>query len=112
MQEDWQRQLKESVTSAQQLADYFDFAAAPLDAVVARYPLRISRYYLDLIESVGDPIWKQCVPDLRELNDTGLADPLGEEDLSPVPAVIHRYPDRVVFLVSGSCATYCRFCTR
>lgn len=112
MQEDWQRQLKESVTSAQQLADYFDFAAAPLGAVVARYPLRISRYYLDLIESVGDPIWKQCVPDLRELNDTGLADPLGEEDLSPVPAVIHRYPDRVVFLVSGSCATYCRFCTR
>jgi len=52
------------------------------------------------------------VPDIRELNDTGLPDPLGEENLSPVPSVIHRYPDRAVFLASGSCASYCRFCTR
>ncbi len=74
--------------------------------------MRITPYYLSLIEQPGDPIWRQCVPDVRELNEAGLSDPLGEEDLSPVPAVIHRYPDRVIFLVSGSCASYCRFCTR
>jgi lysine 2,3-aminomutase len=110
--EDWQLQLKESLTAPQQLAERFVIAATPLEAVTARYPMRISRYYLDLIETIGDPIWRQCVPDLSELNDEGLADPLGEENLSPVAAVIHRYPDRVVFLVSGSCASYCRFCTR
>ena len=111
-QEDWQLQLKECLTTPQQLAERFAIDAAPLEAVAARYPLRISPYYLSLIETVGDPIWRQCVPDLRELSDEGLADPLGEENLSPVPSVIHRYPDRVVFLISGSCASYCRFCTR
>jgi lysine 2,3-aminomutase len=112
MQEAWQQQLKESVTTPQRLAELFAIDATPLEAVTARYPLRISRYYLGLIDAVDDPIWKQCVPDVRELNVEGLTDPLGEEDLSPVPAVIHRYPDRAIFLVSGSCATYCRFCTR
>ncbi len=112
MQEAWQQQLKECVTTPQQLTELFAIDATPLEAVAARYPLRISRYYLDLIEAVDDPIWRQCVPDVRELNAEGLTDPLGEENLSPVPAVIHRYPDRAIFLVSGSCATYCRFCTR
>ncbi|MCW8858876.1 MAG: KamA family radical SAM protein [Deltaproteobacteria bacterium] len=108
----WQQALKESLTSVAQLADLFDFDAQPLAAVEDKYPLRITPYYLNLIEKVGDPIWKQCVPDLRELAADGLADPLGEDSLSPVPAVIHRYPDRAIFLVSGSCAGYCRFCTR
>ena len=111
-QEEWQLQLKDSVTTLQQLEELFPVDAGPLEAVAARYPLRISRYYLNLIETVGDPIWLQSVPDSRELSDAGMCDPLAEEDLSPVPAVIHRYPDRVVFLVSGSCASYCRFCTR
>jgi lysine 2,3-aminomutase len=112
----WQQSLKESVTSAEQLADHFadhfDIDPRPLVAVEAQYPMRITPYYLSLIEQVDDPIWKQCVPDLRELDDGGFSDPLAEEDFSPVPAVIHRYPDRVIFLVSGSCASYCRFCTR
>ena len=112
MQEAWQLQLKESLTAPQQLAEHFAIDVAPLEAVAARYPLRISRYYLNLIETIGDPIWRQCVPDIREMNEEGLPDPLGEEELSPVPAVTHRYPDRAIFLVSGSCATYCRFCTR
>ncbi|MCD6582108.1 MAG: KamA family radical SAM protein [Desulfuromusa sp.] len=111
-QERWQQSLQDAVTSADQLAEYFDFDPRPLAAVTAQYPMRITPYYLRLIEQVGDPIWKQCVPDLRELAEDGLADPLAEEDHSPVPAVIHRYPDRVIFYVSGSCASYCRFCTR
>ena len=108
----WQLSLKESLSSPRQLAELFPIDPQPLEAVVDRYPMRISPYYLSLIEAVGDPIWRQCVPDPRELEDIGLVDPLGEEDLSPVPAVIHRYPDRVIFLASGSCASYCRFCTR
>ena len=111
-QERWQQSLQDAVTSADQLAEYFDFDPRPLVAVAAQYPMRITPYYLRLIEQVGDPIWKQCVPDLRELAEDGLRDPLAEEDHSPVPAVIHRYPDRVIFYVSGSCASYCRFCTR
>jgi len=111
-QEPWQQALKESLTSIDQLAERFAIDPQPLRAVTERYPLRITPYYLGLIETIGDPIWRQCVPDIRELDDRGLTDPLGEEDLSPVPAVIHRYPDRAVFLVSGSCASYCRFCTR
>ncbi|MDX2493679.1 MAG: KamA family radical SAM protein [Desulfuromusa sp.] len=110
--EAWQQSLKESVTSAEQLAAHFAIDPRPLLAVEAQYPMRITPYYLGLVEQVDDPIWKQCVPDLRELGGGGLSDPLAEEDFSPVPAVIHRYPDRVIFLVSGSCASYCRFCTR
>lgn len=108
----WQNSLKNSITSTTQLAERFDFDHRSLNDVEAKYPMMITPYYLGLIKKVGDPIWKQCVPDLQELNDDGLLDPLGEENLSPVPAVIHRYPDRAVFLVASSCAGYCRFCTR
>jgi len=81
--------------------------------VVERYPMRITRYYLGLIQQVEDPIWRQCVPNQRELEDNHLPDdPLNETELSPVPGVIHRYPDRVVLLVSSDCATLCRFCMR
>jgi lysine 2,3-aminomutase len=53
------------------------------------------------------------VPDWRELDDPlGMDDPLGEEHLSPSPNLVHKYPDRVLLLVSGQCAMYCRFCTR
>lgn len=111
-QELWQQSLQDAVTSVEQLADHFDFDPRPLMVVETKYPLRITPYYLGLIDQVGDPIWKQAVPDLHELADDGLTDPLAEEKFSPVPAIIHRYPDRVIFYVSGSCASYCRFCTR
>ena len=111
--EAWQQSLQHSLTSVAQLAQHFPIERAALEAVVERYPLRITPHYLGLIREVGDPIWRQCVPDPRELSgDALLFDPLGEEQRSPLPAVIHRYPDRVVFLVSGACAVYCRFCTR
>jgi lysine 2,3-aminomutase len=94
------------------IASRFGIDPAPLEAVAARYPVRISTHYLSLISEPGDPIWRQCIPDPRELDDDQLPDPLGEERLSPVPGLIHRYPDRVVWLVSDDCAVYCRFCMR
>lgn len=110
--EGWQQALKDSVTSPRQLAEFFPIDPQPLESVADRYPMRITPHYLKLITAVGDPIWRQCVPDTCELDETGLLDPLGEENLSPVPSIVHRYPDRVIFLASGSCASYCRFCTR
>jgi len=76
--------------------------------------MRINPYYLSLIQKKGDPLWLQAIPDIRELeNDSGAEpDPLGEESQSPVPNLIHRYPDRVLFLVSDKCALYCRHCMR
>ncbi|MBW1791998.1 MAG: lysine 2,3-aminomutase, partial [Deltaproteobacteria bacterium] len=79
-----------------------------LDAVISRYPMRVNPYYLQLIQKKGDPLWNQAVPSLKELNDTVcFEDPLNEENLSPVPNVIHKYPDRVLFLVTSQCAMYC-----
>jgi lysine 2,3-aminomutase len=109
----WQQSVKQAMVDPGELAERFGIDSAPLQRVARRYPLRISPYYLSLIEEPGDPIWRQCVPDERELSDpTALADPLDEARLSPTPAVVHRYPDRVLLLAGGDCATYCRFCTR
>jgi lysine 2,3-aminomutase len=85
----------------------------PQQAVASVYPCKISGYYAGLIGSPGDAIWKQCIPDIRELDDDEqVDDPLTEGILSPVPGLIHRYPDRVVLLVSNRCPVYCRFCMR
>ncbi len=83
------------------------------DNVSSRYPVRVSKYYAGLIQHKGDAIWKQCMPDPKELEDHEQhSDPLSETSLSPVPGLIHRYPDRVVMLVSNRCPVYCRFCMR
>ncbi len=109
----WQEKMEQVVTDPRRLAQRFGIDPSPLQRVAERYPLRISPSYWELLEAPGDPLWRQCVPDLRELSDpTPCADPLDEGRLSPVPAIVHRYPDRVLFLVGGDCATYCRFCTR
>jgi lysine 2,3-aminomutase len=111
--ETWQKNLKVAITDPGELASHFSCDRESITRVVDRYPLRISPYYLSLIQSPGDPIWRQCVPDIRELREDGLlSDPLDEENLSPTPSIIHRYPDRVVFLATTSCAVYCRFCMR
>lgn len=84
-----------------------------LTSVASAYPFRVSPQYAHLIKQPGDAIWKQCIPDLRELDDCGqVPDPLSETSLSPVPGLIHRYPDRAVLLVSNRCPVYCRFCMR
>jgi lysine 2,3-aminomutase len=111
--ETWQTNLKAAVIDPDGLAFYFPCDRESLSRVIDKYPMRISPYYLSLIQAPGDPIWRQCVPDVRELQEDGLlSDPLEEENLSPTPCLIHRYPDRVVFLATTRCAVYCRFCMR
>lgn len=109
----WQKSLATSIIAPDELSSRFHVAPQEVTQVVQRYPMRITPYYLGLIEEAGDAIWRQCVPDPIELqDDTQTEDPLDEELLSPVPGLIHRYPDRVVWLVSSACAVYCRFCMR
>jgi len=82
-------------------------------SVASVYPFRVSPSYAALLRQPGDAIWRQCIPDARELADDGqVPDPLAEVSLSPVPGLIHRYPDRAVLLVSNRCPVYCRFCMR
>ena len=108
----WKKLLQNSITHPAQLPGHL-VSDEELDAVVSRYPMRINPYYLGLMNKKGDPLWNQAVPSLQELNDTVcFEDPLNEENLSPVANVIHKYPDRVLFLVTSQCAMYCRFCTR
>ncbi len=109
----WKKTLQNAVKNPAELAQFFDFDFTLLTPVCASFPMRINSYYLNLIQSVNDPIWQQAVPSPLELNDSVcIADPLAEEDLSPVPNLVHKYPDRVLFLVASECAMYCRFCTR
>jgi lysine 2,3-aminomutase len=111
--EHWQTLLQESITQPAQLQPVFGITPEPLYKVTQKYPMRINPYYLDLIKQPGDPIWRQAVPDVLELEDTVcMDDPLNEENLSPVPNLVHKYPDRALFLVNNQCAVYCRFCTR
>ena len=77
------------------------------------YPFRVSAHFGRLIREREDPLWRQVAPDPREISDpSGFEDPLSEEPLSPVPNLVHRYPNRVLWLVHGQCALHCRFCTR
>lgn len=111
--ETWQKILQGSITRPGELTRRFGIDPRPLEAVAERYPMRVNPYYLSLIRSVDDPIWRQAVPAADELQDSVCpVDPLNEENQSPVPNLVHRYPDRVLFLVSSECAMYCRFCTR
>lgn len=109
----WKQQLANSYITPDQLAARFGVDPEPLRRVASRYPLRITPYFLDLIEAAGDPLWRQCVPDPAELTaDDWPEDSMNEAAFAPVPAIVHRYPDRVLLLVHGQCASYCRFCTR
>jgi lysine 2,3-aminomutase len=110
----WRELLLKSIVSAEQIAECFPVDDSAIRRVLEFYPMRINPYYFSLIRSVGDPMWLQAVADFRELDDNihTEPDPLWEEAQSPAPLVIHRYPDRVVFLVSSQCAMYCRHCMR
>lgn len=109
----WEEILARSLTTARELSEHFPVDENGLQSVLSRYPMRINPYYLALISKRGDPLYRQAVPDLREITDPrGFEDPLDEEARSPVPGLTHKYPDRVLFLVSGECALYCRFCNR
>jgi len=92
-----------------------DQTAEEIRKVTSRYPFLVSGYYRELAARVGAPVARQVCPDPEELsrdNEELPEDPVGEDIYSPVPNLTHRYPDRVLFLVSDSCPVYCRFCTR
>lgn len=93
--------------------DRWSLDGSALKPVHRKYPFLLSNHFANLIREEGDGIWKQVVPDPFEcVDDHGLRDPLGEEKLSPVPNLVHRYGNRVLWLVTNACALHCRFCTR
>ncbi len=111
--ETWQKLLQKSLTSAMEISDRFNIPLTEVEKIQNEFDIKINPYYLSLIKEKGDPIYKQVVPDLRELENNGLSfDPLAEDRDSPVKSIVHRYPDRCLFLVSHDCASFCRFCTR
>ncbi|MFZ7128264.1 MAG: KamA family radical SAM protein [Desulfobacterales bacterium] len=110
---DWRGLLAESCTVPEWLPWRLRQATGSLRSVVDRYPMRINPYYLSLIQTMRDPIGLQAIPSPAELDSTRLdPDPSGEGGQSPSARIVHRYPDRVVFLVSDRCPVYCRFCMR
>jgi lysine 2,3-aminomutase len=116
----WQELLKQrSITSIEALAQRFGPEHFPVELhdrlrqAIDNFEFRISPPMVDLIQSPDDPIWRQYIPTVQELEvHDGIVDSLSEDRDSPVPNITHRYPDRALFLVSPVCASYCRFCTR
>lgn len=111
--DDWKKVLAASITKPKDLAKYLGVDPKEVEAVVGPYPMRITPTVLSTIKSQGDAIWKQVVPEAIELDDIDAPDdPLEEDTDSPVPHLVHRYPDRVLLMVTNQCPIYCRFCTR
>ncbi|MEJ5350646.1 MAG: KamA family radical SAM protein [Melioribacteraceae bacterium] len=109
----WQQMIRDSIHSVDQLVEKFNLDRKVAEELDGFFQARINPYYLSLIRYPGDPIWLQCVPDVKELEDiSGYEDPLQEDAMSPVPNITHRYPDRALFLTTSQCGMYCRFCTR
>lgn len=109
----WQQLLKQSVSSVDQIVEKFNIKKEVAERLDDFFQARVNPYYLSLIRYPGDPIWLQAVPDEVELYDIDAPeDPLNEDEMSPVPNITHRYPDRALFLTTSQCGLYCRFCTR
>ncbi|TNE43919.1 MAG: KamA family radical SAM protein [Deltaproteobacteria bacterium] len=116
--DDWRWQMSHRLTSLDDLQSLWpEWTPTEKQKEVAqRYPFALTPYYMSLMEHPGptDPIGRMAVPQAEEMNDNPalFRDPLTEEPNSPVPGLIHRYPDRVVLLLNGLCPVYCRHCTR
>lgn len=109
----WKEILNKSVGTVDALPGVSEMEKEAIARVAGVYPMRINPYWLSLMKKAGDPLWLQAVPSEEELVDSPLLeDPLCEEKDSPVFGLTHRYPDRVIFLVSNRCAMYCRHCMR
>ncbi|MEZ5196315.1 MAG: KamA family radical SAM protein [Bacteroidales bacterium] len=114
----WQWQIKNSYTSYQQLQSILELSPDEIKINGNGYnlPIRMTPYYASLLDPINpeQPLRKTMVPVFDELITLPeeKPDPLGEENHSPVKQIIHRYPDRVLFLVTGFCSAYCRYCTR
>lgn len=116
---DWRWQMKNSITDAQELSRFITLSPAECrmpDIHPRNLPLRITPYYASLLdrEIPGHSLRRSVVPTQDEfvLSPGESRDPLCEDDHTPVPGLVHRYPDRVLFLVTGACSTFCRYCTR
>ena len=108
---DWHWQLRESWKTAGRVMEALGRRAD--SEVCRRYPMQATPHYLSLAKTldVMDPILRQCVATEEELQG-GTPDPFGEEAYSPVPRLVHRYPDRALFMTTSRCATHCRHCMR
>jgi lysine 2,3-aminomutase len=117
---DWHWQLKHRITTVEQLQKFLptltpeEYAGAKL--ANHKLALAITPYFFNLIDPADEncPIRRQVVPRIEETTTAPweMSDPCGEDSHSPVPGLVHRYPDRVLFLVTDRCAAYCRYCTR
>ena len=115
----WQWQTKHRIKSADQLRSYFHLTEneeKAISDVLSRLRMAITPYYLTLIDPLDPncPMRLQAIPLASELHigKHDLYDPLAEDHDSPVPGLTHRYPDRVLFLITDMCSMYCRHCTR
>jgi lysine 2,3-aminomutase len=117
---DWRWQLKNRITSVEQL-DKFLPGLTPEEragTILAnsKLAMAITPYFFNLIDPSDEncPVRRQVIPRIEETERAPweMNDPCGEDSHSPVPGLVHRYPDRVLFLVTDRCAAYCRYCTR
>ena len=116
---DWQWQMRNSIKSLPQLEGKIQLTAEEHAGVLlanTKLAMGITPYFFNLIDPFDPncPIRRQVIPRIEEMTyaPSDMADPCGEDHDMPVPGLVHRYPDRVLFLVTDRCASYCRYCTR
>lgn len=116
---DWLWQIRSRIRTVRQLQEMLVLSKAEIAAFAqnrSRLPIGITPYYMSLLSpnDAGQPLRRTVVPTVGEWIHTPgeTDDPLAEEHQSPVPGLVHRYPDRVLLLVHDFCSTYCRYCTR
>lgn len=116
---DWKWQVKNRIETVEELAKHLKLTGQETEGIkdcLATLRMAITPYYLTLIDpnNPNDPVRKQAVPTSHELyrSPADLEDPLHEDGDAPVPGLTHRYPDRVLLLVTDQCSMYCRHCTR
>jgi lysine 2,3-aminomutase len=116
---DWRWQLRHRITTLPALEALLPLTSEEREGVVLagnKLALAITPYFFNLIdrENPDCPIRRQVIPRVEETTTAPweLIDPCGEDEHMPVPGLVHRYPDRVLFLVTDRCAAYCRYCTR
>jgi len=117
---DFRWQLKHRVTTLEQLRRLLPTLTPEEEAGTrlanTKLALAITPYFFNLIDPSDEncPIRRQVIPRIEETRTAPweMSDPCGEDEHSPVPGLVHRYPDRVLFLLTDRCASYCRYCTR
>ena len=116
---DWRWQVRNRITDVDTLSKIINLTEderKDIGAVMERFRVGITPYYASLMDpdDPNCPVRKQAVPTIAEthISSADLEDPLDEDEDSPVPGITHRYPDRVLFLITDQCSMYCRHCTR